>query len=68
MKVWIAADGDNSGEITAHSKREEAETEAKRRVGDGGIWSTASGQPVYKTSSGEVRVVERPVTGDPLGE
>ena len=69
MKVWVATDhGD--GEISVHSKREEAEAEATRRAGGSGTWADAPSEGWRKItgSSRTVRVAERSVGGDPLGE
>jgi hypothetical protein len=69
MKTWIAVDGAD-GEVSAHSKREEAEAEAIRRAGSGGTWADAPtyGWKVYSGPQRKVRVIERPISGDPAGE
>lgn len=68
MKVHIVADVAGPEIHSVHAKREEAEAAAQAKAGSGGSWSTATGQPVYTGSNGsKVRVVERPVQGDPLG-
>lgn len=67
MKVHILADVHGTEIHSVHAKREEAEAAAKAKIGDGGSWSTTTGVPVYSRAGQSVRVVERPVSGDPLG-
>lgn len=69
MKIWAAVD-DGDHEVSAHAKREEAEAEAVRRGGAGGSWADAPayGWKRYSGPQRNVRVMERPLQGNPLGE
>lgn len=69
MKAWVAIDNGDE-EVSVHTKREEAEAEATRRAGGSGTWADAPSYGYRKITGPvkSVRVVERPVQGDPLGQ
>jgi hypothetical protein len=68
VKVWIAIDNGDE-EVSAHADRADAEREAMERGGRGGTWADAPsyGWRKYSGTRKSVRVVERPVEGDPQG-
>lgn len=70
MKVFIVGDIAGPGIHSVHARREDAETAAKVKAGgEGGKWSSTADHMEYTGPAGaKARVIERPVSGDPLGE